>query len=187
MYLIVGLGNPGLKYRKTPHNAGFMALDAIAEQYKLRFSKKQFEGHLAELQVNGQKVLLLKPQTFMNLSGRSVAAAAAYYHIPGDHIIVIYDDKDMDLGKLRIRAKGSAGSHNGMKSVIECLGTEQFMRVRFGIGKPPEGMRLMDHVLHKLGREERELYRQSAEKSAMAALEIVTAGLESAQQKYSSK
>ena len=187
MYLIVGLGNPGLKYRKTPHNAGFMALDALAREKKLRFSKSRFEGQTAELNVGGEKVLLLKPQTFMNLSGKSVAAAANYYRIPSEHIIVIYDDKDLEPGKLRIRAKGSAGSHNGMKSVIASLGTEQCPRVRFGIGKPPEGMRLMDYVLHKLSREEKELYEQTAQKSAQAALEIVSAGLEVAQQKYSSK
>lgn len=187
MYLIVGLGNPGLKYRKTPHNAGFMALDELAVQQKVRFSKSAFEAQAAELFLGGEKVLLLKPQTFMNLSGRSVAAAARYYNIPPEHIVVVYDDKDMALGKLRIRAKGSAGSHNGMKSVIECLGTEEFPRVRFGIGKPPEGMRLMDYVLHHLSREEQRLYAESAEKSAQAAMEIVVHGLEAAQQKYSSK
>lgn len=187
MYLIVGLGNPGLKYRKTPHNAGFMALDELAAQQKVRFSKSAFEAQAAELFLGGEKVLLLKPQTFMNLSGRSVAAAARYYNIPPEHIVVVYDDKDMALGKLRIRAKGSAGSHNGMKSVIECLGTEEFLRVRFGIGKPPEGMRLMDYVLHHLSREEQRLYAESAEKSAQAAMEIVVHGLEAAQQKYSSK
>ena len=187
MYLIVGLGNPGLKYRRTPHNAGFMALDALADEWKLRFTKSRFEGQTAELSLGGEKILLLKPQTFMNLSGRSVAAVANYYRIPAEHIIIIYDDKDLAPGKLRIRAKGSAGSHNGMKSVIECLGTEQFPRVRFGIGKPPEGMRLMDYGLHKLNREEKRLYEQTAQKSAQAALEIVTAGLEAAQQKYSSK
>lgn len=187
MYLIVGLGNPGLKYRKTPHNAGFMALDELAGRWKVRFSKSAFEAQAAKLFLGGEKVLLLKPQTFMNLSGRSVAAAARYYNIPPEKIIVIYDDKDMALGKLRIRAKGSAGSHNGMKSVIECLGTEEFPRVRFGIGKPPEGMRLMDYVLHHLSREEQRLYAESAEKSAQAAMEIVVHGLEAAQQKYSSK
>ena len=188
MYLIVGLGNPGLKYCKTPHNAGFMALDALAREKKLRFSKSRFEGQTAELNVGGEKVLLLKPQTFMNLSGKSVAAAANYYRIPSEHIIVIYDDKDLEPGKLRIRAKGSAGSREVvLKSVIASLGTEQFPRVRFGIGKPPEGMRLMDYVLHKLSREEKELYEQTAQKSAQAALEIVSAGLEVAQQKYSSK
>lgn len=110
MYLIVGLGNPGLKYRRTPHNAGFMALDALADEWKLRFTKSRFEGQTAELSLGGEKILLLKPQTFMNLSGRSVAAVANYYRIPAEHIIIIYDDKDLAPGKLRIRAKGSAGS-----------------------------------------------------------------------------
>ena len=187
MYLIAGLGNPGLKYRKTPHNAGFMAVDALAHQHKLRFVKSKFDAQEAELRLGGEKVLILKPQTYMNLSGKSIAAAAKYYNIPSENIIVIYDDKDLALGKLRIRAKGSSGSHNGMKSIIECLGTENFARVRFGIGKPPEGMRLMDYVLHKIDRQEKAAYEQAAEDSAMAAQEIIVNGLESAQQKYSSK
>ncbi len=187
MYLVVGLGNPGLKYKKTPHNAGFLALDALADILQTRFNKNKFEGKIAESVICGEKILLLKPQTFMNLSGNSVVATAQYYHISNDHIVLIYDDKDLDLGKIRIRAKGSAGSHNGMKSVIECLRTEQFPRIRFGIGKPPEGMRLMDYVLHKVGRQEREVYLQTAERCARAAIAVVTDGLEIAQQKYSSK
>ena len=186
-WLVVFLGNPGLKYQNTRHNAGFLTADVVEKDCGVRIDRLRFHALTAQAELGGQKVLLMKPQTFMNLSGRSVAAAARYYNIPPEHIVVVYDDKDMALGKLRIRAKGSAGSHNGMKSVIECLGTEEFPRVRFGIGKPPEGMRLMDYVLHHLSREEQRLYAESAEKSAQAAMEIVVHGLEAAQQKYSSK
>ena len=112
MYLIAGLGNPGLKYRKTPHNAGFMALDALADALGARFTKKG-NGKVAEARIGGEKVLLVKPQTFMNLSGDCIAPLAAYYKIPSEHIAVCYDDKDLPMGKLRIRAEGSAGSHNG--------------------------------------------------------------------------
>ena len=114
MYLIAGLGNPGLKYRKTPHNAGFMALDALADALGARFTKKG-NGKVAEARIGAEKVLLVKPQTFMNLSGDCIAPLAAYYKIPPEHIAVCYDDKDLPMGKLRIRAEGSAGSHNGMK------------------------------------------------------------------------
>lgn len=187
MYMIVGLGNPGLRYRKTPHNAGFMAIDALAKKLGVRFSKKQCQGQLAEVNLVGKKVLLVKPQTYMNRSGDCVRELAAYYKIEPVNIIVIYDDKDLDLGKLRIRVKGSAGSHNGMKSITQSLKTEAFPRVRFGIGTPPEGIQLMTHVLHKLTKQEYATYQQMAQMAADAAEEIVKNGLEFAQQKYSSK
>ncbi len=148
MYLIAGLGNPGLKYRKTPHNAGFLAADALAKNLGARFVKKG-NGKVAEARIGAQKVLIVKPQTFMNLSGECIAPLAQYYRIPAEHIVICYDDKDLEPGKLRIRKEGSAGSHNGMKSVILSLGTQAFPRIRMGIGAP-RGMRLMDHVLHKL-------------------------------------
>jgi len=185
MYLIAGLGNPGLKYRKTPHNAGFMALDALADALGARFSKKG-NGKVAEARIGGEKVLLVKPQTFMNLSGDCIAPLAAYYKIPSEHIAVCYDDKDLPMGKLRIRAEGSAGSHNGMKSIIARLDTQSFPRIRMGIGAP-QGIRLMDYVLHKLSRQEQAVYAQMAQDAAQAAILLVREGLAAAQQKYSSK
>ena len=185
MYLIAGLGNPGLKYRKTPHNAGFMALDALADALGARFAKKG-NGKVAEARIGAEKVLLVKPQTFMNLSGDCIAPLADYYKIPSEQIAICYDDRDLPLGKLRIRAEGSAGSHNGMKSIIARLDTQNFPRIRMGIGAP-QGIRLMDYVLHKLSREEQAVYAQMAEDAAQAAVLLVREGLAAAQQKYSSK
>ena len=185
MYLIAGLGNPGLKYRKTPHNAGFMALDALADALGARFTKKG-NGKVAEARIGGEKVLLVKPQTFMNLSGDCIAPLAAYYKIPSEHIAVCYDDKDLPMGKLRIRSEGSAGSHNGMKSIIARLDTQNFPRIRMGIGAP-QGIRLMDYVLHKLSRQEQAVYTQMAQDAAQAAILLVREGLAAAQQKYSFK
>ena len=187
MFMIVGLGNPGLRYRKTPHNAGFIAIDALAKKLGVRFSKKQCQGQIAQVNIGGKKGLLVKPQTYMNRSGDCVRELAAYYKIQPADIIVIYDDKDLDLGKLRIRQKGSPGSHNGMKSITQSLQTEMFPRVRFGIGAPPQGIQLMTHVLHKLTKIEYAKYLQMAQMAADAAEEIVLYGIESAQQKYSSK
>ena len=186
-WLLVCLGNYGKQYENTRHNIGFMAAERLIDKRDLRCNRLRFRALTELIEFGGARVLLMMPQTYMNLSGEAVGEAARFYKIPSDHVLVIYDDVSLPLGKLRIRAKGSAGSHNGMKSVIECLGTEEFPRVRFGIGKPPEGMRLMDYVLHHLSREEQRLYAESAEKSAQAAMEIVVHGLEAAQQKYSSK
>ena len=161
MYLIAGLGNPGLKYRKTPHNGN---------------------GKVTEARIGGEKVLLVKPQTFMNLSGDCIAPLAAYYKIPSEHIAVCYDDKDLPMGKLRIRSEGSAGR----KSIIARLDTQSFPRIRMGIGAP-QGIRLMDYVLHKLSRQEQAVYAQMAQDAAQAAILLVREGLAAAQQKYSFK
>lgn len=185
MYLIAGLGNPGLKYRKTPHNAGFMAADALANALGARFTR-QGNGKVAVSHIGSEKVLVVKPQTFMNLSGDCVAPLANYYKIPPEHIIICYDDKDLEPGKLRIRQNGSAGSHNGMKSIIERLGTQNFPRIRMGIGAPA-GMRLMDYVLHKLQKEEQAVYAAMARDAADAAILLVREGIAAAQQKFSSK
>ncbi len=186
MYIVAGLGNPGLKYRKTPHNSGFMAADALAKDLDVRFSKKNFRAKVAEAFLGKEKLILLKPQTYMNNSGQSVAAAADFYGIDAGNVIVIYDDKDLPQGCLRIRAKGSPGSHNGMRSVTQCLGTEEFPRVRIGIGVPPTKMRLMNYVLHRLDRNEYKEYEKMAELAAKAVIEIIENGLEQAQQQYSS-
>ncbi|MGI6665213.1 MAG: aminoacyl-tRNA hydrolase [Christensenellaceae bacterium] len=187
MYIVAGLGNPGLKYKKTPHNAGFMAVDALAKQLGIRFRKKKFQANLAEGMLGGEKVLLLKPLTYMNKSGEAIREALSYYGVDSRNLIVIYDDKDLALGKLRIRAKGTGGSHNGMKSIITQLKTEDFYRIRFGIGAPENGMRLMNYVLHKLSKQELIEYNRMAELAAEAAQVLIQEGLEKAQQQYSSK
>ncbi|WP_326717069.1 aminoacyl-tRNA hydrolase [Vagococcus jeotgali] len=147
MKLIIGLGNPGAKYRATKHNIGFITLDEIAYQEKIKFNKTQFEAETAEFFCNGEKVLLVKPQTFMNESGRSVAPLMKYYNVKIEDILVIYDDLDLPVGRIRLRAQGSAGGHNGIKSLIAHLGTKDFNRIRIGIDRPRKGVEVVTHVL----------------------------------------
>lgn len=188
-FLVVGLGNPGNEYKMTPHNAGFMSVEKLAKKHHCRFRNCKFQGVLAKYEREGSKVFILKPHTYMNNSGVSVAALMKYYRIPVSRLVVIYDDKDIELGKLRIRDKGhSLPSHNGLKSVIEALGTNQFARVRFGIGAPPkEQVRLMDYVTSKIPFPELETYDATAEEAADAADMIIFEGMEAAQQRFSSK
>lgn len=146
--LIVGLGNPGSKYHETKHNVGFMAIDLWAKALNVTFSEeKVFNAEVGSTFVNGEKVYLVKPTTFMNLSGIAVRALLAYYNIPIEDFIVIYDDLDMEVGKIRYRQKGSAGGHNGIKSIIAELGTQEFDRIKIGIGRPKQGMTVINHVL----------------------------------------
>ena len=145
MHLIVGLGNPGREYEKTRHNVGFIALDYLAEKLDIKMSKIKFKGICGEGFIGNEKCVLLKPQTFMNLSGQSVREAAEFYKIEPQNIIVIYDDINLEPGKVRIRPDGSAGGHNGMKNIIYLLNTDSFPRVRFGVGAPQHD--LVDHVL----------------------------------------
>ena len=136
-YLVVGLGNPGAEYAKTRHNAGFLALDKLAESVGARIDRARFKGLVGEGTLGGARVLFLKPQTYMNLSGESVREAAAFYRIAPENVIVIYDDVTLDVGRLRVRGKGSDGGHNGMKSIIAELRSNEFARVRIGVGKKP--------------------------------------------------
>lgn len=151
--LIVGLGNPGAKYANTRHNVGWMALDAFARKHGVAMEKSGFQGVYGELRWGSpsEKVILLKPMTFMNLSGRSVAPAAHFYKIAPSDILVLYDDMDLDVGRLRLREKGSAGGHNGMKSLIQELGTQEFRRLRIGVGRPAPGWQVIDWVLAPFG------------------------------------
>lgn len=157
MKLIVGLGNPGIKYEKTRHNIGFDVIDILVKEYKAPVFREKFQGLLTEINVEGEKVLFLKPQTYMNLSGDSLSAVAKFYKIDIKDILVIYDDMDTNLGKIRFRPKGSSGGHNGIKSIIAHLG-EVFPRIRFGIGKPTlpsqVGGDIVDFVLSRFTREE---------------------------------
>lgn len=145
MYLIVGLGNPGREYEKTRHNVGFVALDYLASQIGANISKIKFKGIFGEGYIGSEKCILLKPQTYMNLSGESVRDCAEFYKIPPEHIIVLYDDITLEPGKVRIRPSGSAGGHNGMKNIIYLLNSDEFPRVRFGVGAPAHD--LSNHVL----------------------------------------
>lgn len=188
MYLIAGLGNPDLKYRGTRHNAGFCALDALAERNRIQVTSRQHRALLGKGVIHGQKVILAKPQTYMNLSGESLRELAAYYKIDPEHeLIVIYDDINLDPGQLRIREKGSAGGHNGMKNIIACLGTDAFVRVRIGVGKKPEQMDLADYVLGHFSGEERRLMEQSFEDAARAVEVMLYEGTSAAMNLFNRK
>lgn len=182
--VIVGLGNPGRKYENTRHNAGYMAVDLIAQKYGIKVNRLRHRALIGEGMINGAKVFLAKPQTFMNLSGESVRDIVEYYRVPMENLIVIYDDADLPAGVLRIRPKGSSGTHNGMKSVIYHLQSDSFPRIRIGIGQPPEGWDLADYVLSEFGRNEAKEVAECIMRAAEAAAVIVTDGIEKAMSRY---
>lgn len=153
MFLVVGLGNPGKEYIHTRHNVGFDALDETSNKYNIIGNRAKFKGEFSQTVIKNEKVIFLKPLTYMNLSGESVKEVADYYNIDSKNIIVIYDDVDLEVGRLRIREKGSAGGHNGIKSIINCVGTQDFTRIRVGIGKATHDM--VSHVLGKFSKEDR--------------------------------
>lgn len=153
MKLIVGLGNPGGQYAETRHNVGFLLLDTWNEELKLEFRSK-FQGLMAETQLGGEKVFLLKPLTFMNLSGRSIREFVQFYKIASKDVLIVHDDMDLPLGRIRLRKSGSAGGHNGIKSTIAEIGTEEFWRLKIGIGRPPAGWDPARYVLGSFGKEE---------------------------------
>jgi peptidyl-tRNA hydrolase, PTH1 family len=167
MKLIAGLGNPGGQYAETRHNVGFLLLDILAEDMKLDFRPK-FQGLVAETQISGEKIYLLKPQTFMNLSGRSVRELAQFYKIKPEDILVAFDDMDLSLGRLRMRNSGSAGGHNGIKSIIAELGTENFWRLKIGIGRPPAGWDSARYVLASFMKEELPTLEETLERGIQA-------------------
>lgn len=153
--LVVGLGNPGSKYHETRHNVGFMAIDLMAKELGLTFSEeKTFKAEVASTFLNGEKVYFVKPTTFMNNSGIAVKALLTYYNIAIDDLIVIYDDLDMEVGKIRFRQRGSAGGHNGIKSIIAHIGSQEFDRIKIGIGRPQNRMTVINHVLGKFDKDD---------------------------------
>ena len=170
MKLIVGLGNPGSKYRGTKHNVGFIALDEIAYQEKVTFNKTQFEADIAEFFLNEEKIILAKPQTFMNESGRSVRPLMDYYNIADEDLLVIYDDLDLPIGKIRLREKGSAGGHNGIKSIIAHLGTKDFNRIKVGIDRPKNGKEVVSYVLSAFPKETHDDMLNAMKQTADASL-----------------
>jgi PTH1 family peptidyl-tRNA hydrolase len=182
--VIIGLGNPGNKYENTRHNVGFSALDVISGKHGIKIDRLKHRAFTGDGSVKGERVLLVKPQTYMNLSGESVRDIVEWYKLPMENIIVIYDDVDLPVGTVRIRPKGSSGTHNGMKSVIYQLQSDDFPRIRIGIGKAPEGWDLADYVLSKFNGEESKDVRQSIERAADAAITIVTVGVAAAMNLY---
>lgn len=168
MKLIVGLGNPGKQYEHTRHNIGFECIDALAKKWDVPLNQMKFNGMYATVHRPEGKVMLLKPLTYMNLSGESVRPIMDYFDIEIEDLIVIYDDLDLETGKLRLRQKGSAGGHNGIKSLIQHLGTQDFNRIRVGISRPPAGMKVADYVLSKFSKEEDPIINDAINKTVAA-------------------
>ncbi|MDD1368386.1 aminoacyl-tRNA hydrolase [Bacillus sp. MHSD17] len=171
MKLIVGLGNPGREYELTRHNIGFMAIDELAKRWNISLNEQKFKGVFGAGFVNGEKVILLKPLTYMNSSGESIRPLMEYYKIDVEDFVVLYDDLDIPVGKLRLRMKGSAGGHNGVKSTISHLGTQEFQRIRMGIDRPKNGMKVADYVLGRFTSEEIPDVNHSIKKAADACEE----------------
>lgn len=183
MYIIAGLGNPGSKYHMTRHNAGFMVIDKLAENNNIDMGKLKHRAFIGDGTIGGKRAMLLKPQTFMNLSGESVREAMAFYKADISELIVIFDDTSIPAGTVRIREKGSAGGHNGMKSIISCTGTTEFKRVRIGIGEKPSGWDLADYVLGKFSADDAILVQSAAERAAEAIEILVSDGIQAAMNK----
>ena len=183
MYLIVGLGNPEEEYSNTRHNMGFNVINKLAEEYKIDVNKNKFDALLGTGSIEGEKVILLKPQTYMNLSGKSIIQVVNFYKIPLQNVFVIYDDIDIAPGLIRIRKKGSSGSHNGMKSVVAELNSEDFARIRVGIGKP-ENNDMINYVIGKIPKEVQEPLEEGVLKAKQAVVEILKNGLDRAMNKF---
>ena len=184
-WLIVGLGNPGKQYERTRHNCGFRAIDLLAQQLGCKIDRMKFQGLDGQTTYNGKKLFLLKPQTYMNLSGRSVLQLSAYYSIPPQRIIVLFDDISLEPGRLRIRADGSAGGHNGIKSIISELGSQEFPRVKIGVGaKAHPEQDLADWVLSTFSANEEKALAVSLQNAAKAALAIIDRGVPEAANRF---
>ena len=181
MYLIAGLGNPGDKYEHTRHNAGYEVIDVLADRYDIDVNTGKHKGLVGKGVIEGEKVILLKPVTYMNLSGESIIDALTYYKLdPESELIVIYDDISLRPGMLRVRPKGSAGGHNGIKNIIAHLGNDKFPRVRVGVGEKPKGWNLVDHVLGRYSDEDKEIMKESFKRAADAVVSIMTGGIDKA-------
>lgn len=183
MYLIIGLGNPGKEYENTRHNMGFKAIDALSEKNNIEVSKSKFHSLIGRGKIEDEKVILCKPQTYMNSSGIAVRECAMYFDIPKENVIVIYDDVDLPLASIRVRKAGGPGTHNGMKSVVEQLGITDFPRIRIGVGAAENGEDLIDRVIGKVPKNERTLLNEAAEKAAEAATDVILDGIEIAMNK----
>ena len=184
-WLVVCLGNPGLRYEGTRHNAGFMTADALAKKLNVRIDRARFKALTGRCAIGGEGVLLMKPQTYMNLSGEAAAQAAAFYKIPPERILVVSDETALPVGALRVRTKGSAGGHNGLKSMIACLGTEEFPRVRLGVGAPPHpDYDMADWVLSVFRNEDAAKMADAAARAAEAVICYIDEGPERAMNRF---
>ena len=187
MYIIAGLGNPGKEYEETRHNAGFKVIDRLSDKYNIDVTEGKFKGLIGKGVIDGNKVILVKPLTYMNNSGECIRAVMDYYKAGTEDLIVIYDDISLAPGKLRLRPKGSAGGHNGIKSIIAHLGTEKFKRIRVGVGEKPKNWDLADFVLSPFKPEEKDAVREGIEKAAKAVEVILTDGADAAMNRYNKK
>ena len=184
LYLIVGLGNPENEYANTRHNMGFDTINEIAKRNNITITKSKFKGLYETAIIQGKKVILLKPQTYMNLSGESIKEICEFYNIEPKDIIVIYDDIDIGKGKIKLRKKGGPGSHNGMKSVVQELGTTEFPRVRVGIGQPEFKNDMINYVIGKVPEEEQKVLAEGVKKASEAVEEIIKNGIDIAMNKF---
>ena len=185
MYIIVGLGNPEPKYNGTRHNIGFSAVTALADAHNISLDMKKHKALIGKGVIAGQKVILAQPLTYMNLSGESVRELVDYYKLdPESELLVIYDDINLAPGKLRIRAKGSAGGHNGIKNIIACLGTQDFARIRIGVGEKPKGWDLADYVLGKFDREEEPMIREALDRTVKACQVVLSEDINAAMNQF---
>lgn len=188
MFIIAGLGNPEKKYDNTRHNIGFATIDALADKYGIDINENKHKALIGKGVIEGQKVILVKPQTYMNLSGESIREVTDYYKIdPETEFIVMYDDIALDVGALRIRPKGSAGGHNGIKNIIAHLGTENFMRIRIGVGGKPSKMDLADYVLGHFTEDEKDLERAAAADAIEAVSMMISGRVDEAMNKFNRK
>ena len=185
-YLIAGLGNPGREYENTRHNAGFVAADILSDKFNISLNKSKFDSLYGDGTIAGARVLLVKPQTYMNLSGTAVQKLSAFYKIPANKIIVMHDDVSLDVGKIRIRRKGSAGGQKGLANIIQLLGTEEIPRIKIGVGsKPHPDYDMKDWVLGKIPPEQQSDFKLATENTVKAVEEIIARGIDSAMNKYS--
>lgn len=187
MYIIAGLGNPTREYENTRHNAGFSVIDVLADRMGVLVEEKKHKALCGRGVLGGQKVVLAKPQTFMNVSGESVRAMADFYKVPPQQVIVIYDDISLEPGQLRLRAKGSAGGHNGIKSIIAHLGTQEFPRIKVGVGDKPKNMDLAQYVLSRFSKGEQALMEDAFLEAADAAAMMLADGIDAAMNNFNAK
>lgn len=187
MYLIAGLGNPSKTYEGTRHNVGFSMIDALADAFQIDVTTKKHKAIVGRGVIEGMKVILAKPQTYMNLSGESIREIADFYKIDPENMIIIYDDISLDVGRLRIRKKGSAGGHNGIKNIIAHLGTDVFPRIKVGVGEKPQGWDLADYVLSKYSKEEQQALREVSDDVIGAVKLMVMDNIDAAMNQYNAK
>lgn len=188
MYVIAGLGNPEKKYFETRHNVGFAVIDALSDKYNIGLTETKFKAAYGKGRIGNERVILVKPLTYMNLSGEAIAPICNYFKVdPKENLIVISDDVELDVGKLRIRPKGSAGGHNGLKNIIALLGTDEFKRVRVGVGKKPREWDMVDWVLGHFENDDKALIKEAIDSAAEAVAEIMENGVDSAMNRFNGK